>query len=31
LPFVREPAALDIWSRDFFTEVMKRVRPSCWT
>jgi hypothetical protein len=29
LPFVREPAALDIWSRDFFTEVMKRVRPSC--
>ena len=27
LPFVREPAALDIWSRDFFTEVMKRVQP----
>lgn len=27
LPFVREPASLDIWSRDFFTEVMKRVQP----
>ncbi len=26
LPFVREPAALDVWSRDFFTEVMKRVQ-----
>ena len=27
LPFVREPASLDIWSRDFFTEVMKSVQP----
>jgi predicted nucleotidyltransferase component of viral defense system len=25
LPFVREPAALDVWSRDFFRDIVKRV------
>lgn len=26
LPFAREPAALDVWSRDFFRDIVKRVR-----
>jgi predicted nucleotidyltransferase component of viral defense system len=26
LPFVREPAALYVWSRDFFRDIVKRVR-----
>jgi predicted nucleotidyltransferase component of viral defense system len=27
-PFVRDQAALEVWSRDFFSEVLKRVRPA---
>ena len=26
LPFVRDPAVLDIWSQEFFREVMKRIQ-----
>lgn len=26
LPFVREPAALDIWSQEFFQEIIKKVQ-----
>lgn len=26
LPLVREPAALDVWSQDFFRDIVKRVR-----
>lgn len=26
LPFVREPAALDVCSQDFFRDIVKRVR-----
>jgi len=26
LPFVREPAVLDVWSRDFFRDIVERVR-----
>jgi Mlc titration factor MtfA (ptsG expression regulator) len=25
LPFVREPSALDVWSQDFFRDIVKRV------
>ena len=26
-PFVRNPEALDIWSRDFFRDVAARIKP----
>jgi hypothetical protein len=26
LPFVRNPEALDLWSREFFLDVVRRVR-----
>ncbi|MEA3464790.1 MAG: nucleotidyl transferase AbiEii/AbiGii toxin family protein [Thermodesulfobacteriota bacterium] len=26
MPFVREPASLDVWSQDFFRDIVKRVR-----
>lgn len=26
LPFVREPASLDVWSQDFFRDIVNRVR-----
>ena len=26
LPFVREPAVLNIWSQEFFLEIIKRVQ-----
>ena len=26
LPFVRQPEALEVWSREFFTEIVKRIK-----
>ena len=26
LPFVREPASLDVWSQDFFRDIVNRMR-----
>lgn len=28
LPFVRDPAALEVWSREFFADIVQRIQ--CW-